>query len=125
MDDLAVIDVELKFQVRNLQFPDEIIGETEIVEEVAGHVAWVDRLDHDIEPVRRKELGGIGDRLVECFRRLAVRALGNPRHQVQPLDAGRLRVRQRGDEALFEIVEAVGQRGKALLAGSRSCRAAG
>ena len=38
MDDLAVIDVELQLQVRDLQFLDQIMGEDEIVEEVTGHV---------------------------------------------------------------------------------------
>jgi hypothetical protein len=34
MDDLAVIDIELKFQVRNLQFEDQIAREPKIVEGV-------------------------------------------------------------------------------------------
>ncbi len=39
MDDLAVIDVELQFQVRDLQLGDQIARKPKIVEEVAGHIA--------------------------------------------------------------------------------------
>src|SRR2546423_11032979 len=51
MNDLAVIHVELKFEIGNLQLGDQVAGEREIVEEVAGHVASIDRLDDDIEAV--------------------------------------------------------------------------
>jgi hypothetical protein len=36
---------------------------------------------------------------------------------MQPLDAGRLRVRERSAQALLQIGEPIGQRGKAFLAG--------
>ena len=55
MDDLAMIDVELQFQVRNFQLDDQVAREAEIVEEIAGHVARVDRLEHDVDAVRREE----------------------------------------------------------------------
>ena len=117
MNDLAVIDVELQFQVRDLQFGDQVAREAKIVEKIARHVACVDRLDHDVEAVGREELRGPRHRFVELFDRPRIAAIGDARHQMQPLDAGCLRVRQRRLKASLQIVEAIRQRGKAFFAG--------
>src|SRR5262249_59780301 len=53
MDDLAVKDVELELQVRDLQFADQVTREKEIIEEIAGHAARVDRLEHDVKSLPR------------------------------------------------------------------------
>src|SRR5258707_2875181 len=83
MDDLAVIDVELKFQIGDLQFADQVARETKIVEEVSGHAARVDRLDHDVEAVGLKELGGPYHRLVKRRYSLRIAALCDARPQMQ------------------------------------------
>ncbi len=117
MDDLAVIDIELQLQVRDLEFDDQVAREDKIVEEVSGHVARVDRLDHDIEAVGREKFRGPCHRFVECLDRLAVAPVGDAGHQMQPLDAGRLGIGQCGVQALLEILKTLGQRGKAFFAG--------
>ena len=88
-----------------------------IVEEVAGHVARVDRLDHDVEAMRREELGGVGHRFAERRDRPGIAAVGDARHQMHALDAGRFGIGQRGVQALLQIVETIRQRGKSLFAG--------
>src|ERR1700730_18234045 len=44
MQNLAVINIELQFQVRDLQIENKIAREAKIVEEIARNVARVDRL---------------------------------------------------------------------------------
>src|SRR3954453_11002261 len=117
MDDLAVIDVELEFQVRKPQLLDQVAREAEIIEEVAGHIARIDRLEHDVDAVRREELGGPRDRFVERLDRDALATVGDARHQMQPLDAGRLGVGKRGLQARLELGESRRECRKALLAG--------
>src|SRR5947209_18467444 len=95
MNDLAMIDVELKLQVRKPQLLDQIAREAEIVEEVTGDVAGVYRLEHDVDTVRREEFGGPRHRFVEGLNRDALSAVGNAGHQVQALDAGGLSIRPR------------------------------
>ena len=84
---------------------------------VAGHVARVDRLDHHVEAVGREKFRRPCHRFVERLHRLGIAAAGDARHQVHALDAGRLCIGQRGAQALLQIVEALGQRRKALFAG--------
>ena len=39
MQDLAVIDVELKLQVRQAEIRDQPLGRAEVIEEIARHVS--------------------------------------------------------------------------------------
>src|SRR5207248_312006 len=106
-----------EFPVRKPQLVYQVAREAEIVEEIAGHVAGIDRLEHDVDTVRRKELRSPRHRFVEGLDRDAFAAVGDAGHQVQTLDAGGLGVRQRRLQALLEIGKALGKRRKALLAG--------
>ena len=46
-------------------------------------------LDHDIEPMRCEEFRGPRHRFIKLLDRLCIATIGNARHQMQPLDAGR------------------------------------
>src|SRR5450631_3863399 len=52
MNDLAVIDVILEFQVRQGELRNEVGGKIKIIEEVAWHIARVYRLNHNVNPKR-------------------------------------------------------------------------
>src|ERR1700682_3314178 len=117
MDDLAVIDITLKFQLGDLKFDDQVAREAKIVEEVAGHVARIDRLDHDVEAMGLKKLGGPYHRLVKRRHGLRIAALGNAGHQMQAFDAGRLRIGQRRLNTLLQVGKTIRQRRKTLFAG--------
>jgi len=56
---LAMIDVELQFQVGNFQLENQIARKCKIVEKITGHVARVDRLDHHVDAMGGEELGGV------------------------------------------------------------------
>ncbi len=59
VDDLAVVEIELQLEIGQREVADQDGGLVEIVQEIAGHVAPVDRLDEQINLLRREPLGGI------------------------------------------------------------------
>ena len=111
-----MIDIELQFQVRNFQFLDQIAREAKVVEKIMGRVARIERLEHNVDAVGRDKFRCPRHRFAKCSDRLRILAIGQPRHQMQALDAGRLRVRQRRAQALLQIGKTLGQRRKTLFA---------
>ena len=76
MDNLAMIDVELQFQIRTLQLADQIRRQVKIVHQVSRHVAVVDRLQQDIDLARG--IARPGDRI--AIGRQRGIALSDARH---------------------------------------------
>ncbi len=72
LDDLAVVQVHLHFQIRGTDLFHDVVGRVLVGEKVAGHVARVDRLDHQFDAVRgglRRRPGQVGDEGVVQARR--------------------------------------------------------
>ena len=122
LDDLRVVEVHLHAQVRDADLLANRVRLPLRVEEVAGHVARVDRLDHD----RHVLHGGLlaGEAHVALVRAQPPRPLGvvgalrqHPGHHVDSRTAQRLREAQRRDHAGRELVLASRQRRQAPVAG--------
>ena len=58
MQDLAVIDVELQPQIGQLQVIDQPFRQTEVVHQIAGNIAAIDRLDQNLDAMGRGRLAG-------------------------------------------------------------------
>src|SRR5712692_11362458 len=112
LHDLAVIEVELQFDVVAADAVEDGERLGGGVEEIAGDIARIDRLDQQGDAVRRDEVGGaaqIGDEHGSAF---GFGAIGGPQagEDVEPLAAGRQRIAQRTFGAGSEIRLAAGQR---------------
>src|SRR5947209_4077941 len=57
VQNLAVIDIELQLQIRPRELLDRSNGSFEILQEVTGNVAAVDRLDRGVDTAWRKVIG--------------------------------------------------------------------
>ena len=115
-----MVQVELHLQVGRAHRLHDGVGLVLAVQEEAGDVAGVDRLDQHLHAVRRGLLrrpGQVGQ--VAVAQRGAVGAGGHQAgHHMDALAAQRRGVRQRlVEQAATELVHPVGQAGQATLAG--------
>lgn len=116
-DDLAVVEVELHLQVRCAEGLHDAVCLVLAVQEVAGHVAQVDRLDQHVPSGRSGTLGRPGDiPFVGGLQPPAVGALRRETcHHVDPRAAERLGIVQRPREAVTELGFAPRQAGDATV----------
>ncbi len=94
VQDLAMIDVELQPEIGQVQFIDQPFRQHEIIHQIAGNVAAIDRLDQDIDAVTRRRLAGELDRVLVGSHRCVSR--GDAGHQVQARRAGGAGIIERG-----------------------------
>jgi hypothetical protein len=113
-----MIEIELQLQILATRLLDDAHGLAGRVEEIARHVARVDRLDHQCHAFFGQAVGGapeIGDVDGPSLAPvLGPRPVS--RHGVKAPALRRARVRQRPLERLHEFVLAPGERGHAPLA---------
>ena len=116
MDDLTMVDVELQLQVRPCKPAHQRRGDIEIVQEIARHVARIDRLQQDINVQVHGAIAGMEHRALERGERRGILRRRNAGHQMQATDAGGARIDQRSVDRCLEFIPALRQRGKATFA---------
>ena len=110
-----MVEVELELQVRQREVADQVGGPAEIVEEVARHVPAVDRLQDEVETGRRQPLRRPDHGPAVSFGSARVIVGREACHQVEPADAGRLGVAERGVDTGLQLVEAFRKRRQTTL----------
>ena len=117
-DDLAVVTVELHLEIRRAHFSANYLRVVLTVQKETGHIARIDRLDHDGDAVPLRGLGGIGEILqihLAMPRARLIRA-DQTGHHMQLAIAEHTRVIERGFDAAAKFVFAARQRCNAAFA---------
>jgi len=117
MDPLAVVDVELQLEVGQRQLRDQRRRLAEIVQEIARHVAAVERLQDDVQPVLGRRRAGEADGLPIACAGLRRARRGDARHHVQPAHPRRQRVVHGLRHARLELRPTLGKHRHAAVAG--------
>src|ERR1700733_4261195 len=116
MQDLPMIHIELKLHIGSAEAADERARIGEIVEEIGGHVACVDRLENEIDVALGEDRGCIRNRAPVARLSLRVRTRGVAGHHVHTANLGRSDIIEHAGEAGLEFVEPCGQRRETALA---------
>ena len=119
LHDLGVIEIELDLEVGCTDGLHDAVRLGLMVEEIAGHVARIDRLDQHLAPLGRRLRCGPGQvglvDLEQCGTRQVGR--GDAGHHMDARAVQRPGIGQRGGQAGAELGLAAGQTGQAALAG--------
>ncbi|MNI52698.1 hypothetical protein D3C73_1075000 [compost metagenome] len=118
-DDLAVIAIELHFQVGRANLGADRLGLVLAVQKEAGDVARVDGFDHHRDTRRGGDAGGARQvpHIHRAMRRAILIRANQARHHVQTAVAQLRRVGQRLIQAAQELVFTARQRCNAAFAG--------
>ncbi len=122
-DDLHMIEIELDAHVGLADLADDVGGVLDVVEEVAGPVARIDRLHQDFDVPGRGEVGSAGDiRDIDALGRRTLLGRHVPGQAMHRAAADRADVIERLGKRRLPVLLAAGQRRKAELALAASAR---
>ena len=119
-----MVDVELQLEVGQGQLADQRFRIGVVIEEIARHVAAIDRLEQEIDAMGQEPFSSRDDRAPISRYRALVLARAEPGHKMQALHAGGFGEGECPLDAGLEVIKSLRLRGQAALAGGPIARVA-